>query len=352
MKKKIIIKEWLQAILFALVTVVLVRAFLVEAFTIPTSSMEKTLNVGDFIFVSKLSYGPRVPITPLSFPFTHQNIPGTSLQSFLTWIQIPYFRLPGTSHIKHNDIIVFNYPMETPIPVDHRTHYVKRCIALPGDIFEIREGNVFINDSLIQSPKDSQRNYIVRSEKRGIDADTLAMLDITEGGMISGKGDYMFALTSSAADYFKKSADITEVKTYFEKKGAYSEYIFPHNINYPWNVDNFGQLKIPKANDSVEININTLPLYERIISIYENNKLEIKHDSVFVNEKAITHYTFKMNYYFMMGDNRHNSADSRFWGFVPEDHIVGKAVIVLFSVDKEKSFFSMFKWNRFFKSIE
>jgi signal peptidase I len=342
----------LLAILFASVTVILVRAFLFEAYTIPSSSMEKTLEVGDFIFVSKISYGPRVPITPLSFPFTHQNFPFTSLPSYLTWIQIPYHRLPGTDTIRRNDIVVFNYPMETYVPVDHRTHYVKRCIALPGQLLEIRNGDIYINDSLSAPPVKAQHEYLVRTKREGIHPDSIALLEITEGGRISGKGHYMFTLTDEKYEQLRQATYIQEIKKYIEKPGVQSEEIFPHDKNYSWNRDNFGPLLVPKKGDSVAINLETLPLYHRLITVYEGNEVMIENDSVFINKKAVTHYTFKMNYYFMMGDNRHNSVDSRYWGFVPEDHIVGKAVMTLLSIDKEKGFFSMFKGGRFFKSVE
>lgn len=352
MKKKSAIREWIQALIVALITVMFVRGFLFEAYTIPTSSMEETLKTGDFILVNKFTYGARLPITPITFPFTHQTFPFTDIKSYSTLFQFNYHRLPGTSSIKRNDVVVFNYPMETTIPVDHRIHYVKRCVALPGDKLEIKDGEIYINDSIEIRPVESQHNYIVRTQKKGLHPDTLEKFDITEGGMISAKGDYMFALTKEKANQLKKQNAVVEIKPYIEKKGAYSEYIFPHHKNYSWNSDNLGPFTIPRKGDTIEVNLNTLPLYERILSVYEENIIAIKHDSVFINGKSATNYILKMNYYFMMGDNRHNSADSRFWGFVPEDHITGKAVSVLFSIDKEASLFNKIKWNRCFKSIE
>lgn len=351
MKKKSALKEWLHALLFALITVILVRAFLIEAYTIPTSSMEKTLEVGDFILVNKTSYGSRIPFTPLAFPFTHQTFPFTEIKSYSTLLQLPYKRI-AKSDVNRNDIVVFNYPMETTIPVDHRTHYVKRCVALPGDTLKITNDTIYINNIPEILPAYAQLKYLVRTKKKGINPNILEQLNIREGGMVSGKGDYMFSLTDTMIKQLRKQESISEIMPYYEKSGMFSEYIFPHNNKYLWNEFNYGPIIIPRKGDSIEINLNTLALYERLISVYEDNVLTIKHDSVFINGKATTHYKFKMDYYFMMGDNRHNSADSRFWGFVPENHIVGKAVMILFSVDKEASFFSKIKWNRCFKSIE
>ena len=352
MKRRSAIKEWFHAVLFALVTVIIVRGFFIEAFTIPSPSMEKTLQVGDFILVSKLSYGARIPITPLSVPFAHQTLPFTNSKSYLDWFHFPYLRLPGTSEIKRNDIIVFNYPMETDLPIDHRTHYVKRCIAMPGDTLEIKEGKVFINAFLSIEPEYSQFNYLIKTDKPGLEDSTLKKLNITEGGRISVKGDYMLAMTKANAEILTQMKQVKDVKIYSDKKGSYSDFIFPHNDKFPWNIDFFGPLVIPQKGDSVEINLKNIALYERIITRYEENTLSIIHDSIYINNKPTSHYKFKMNYYFMMGDNRHNSADSRFWGFVPENHIVGKAVYILLSINKEAEGRSKIRWDRCFTKLQ
>ena len=351
MKKKSTIKEWLKAILLAFITIVLVRAFLFEAVTISSASMEKSLLTGDYILVSKLAYGPRLPNTLLSLPFTHQRFPFTeNTNSYLDWIKIPYTRLFGSCNIKHNDIVIFNYPMEDEHPVDHRTYYVKRCVAVAGDTLEVREGQVYVNNKYSDVPDKLQFNYKVLANVDTVNSDSLTRLGITEGGRMHNKGEYWFTLNIENVDKLKKMDHITSVEPLLEKKGSYSDYMFPENEHFLWNVDFFGPIYVPKTGDSVKLDIESLPLYQRIISIYEKNNLRINKDSIFINNKYSTSYTFKMNYFFMMGDNRHNSADSRFWGFVPEDHIVGKTLFVLLSIDKSDTG-SKIRWDRWFKGV-
>ncbi len=351
MKKKSTIKEWIKAILFAFITIILFRVFFFEAFTIPSPSMEKSLLTGDYVLVSKLSYGPRLPNTLLSFPFAHQRLPFTeNTNSYLNWIKIPYKRLFGSPDIEHNDVVVFNYPMESEHPVDQRVYYIKRCVAVSGDTLEIREGQVYINGKYNDVPEKLQFNYKILTDTDSIDSDALTKLGITEGGKMHNNGEYWFTLNTENVDKIKQVAHVTSVTPLLEKKGSYSDYMFPENEHFLWNVDFFGPIYIPKAGDSVKLTIESLPLYERIISIYEKNELRVNKDSVFINNIYSTHYTFKMNYFFMMGDNRHNSADSRFWGFVPEDHIVGKTVLVLLSIDKSDTG-SNIRWDRWFKYL-
>lgn len=344
-------REWLKAIVFALVLVLIVRLFLFQVFTVPTPSMEKTLLPGDFVFVSKVHYGARMPITLLSFPFVQQTLPFTqACKSYLDRIQFPYWRMPGFSEIKRNDVVVFNYPNEDEIPIDHRSYFVKRCVALPGDKLEIKQGLLYVNDTAETRSDKIQFNYHVKAGTTGINQNLLDSLDITEGGRISKGGDYSFSLTPQKAEALKKLPGIKMVKIFCEKQGSFAEYIFPNDDNIKWNEDWFGPLRVPKKNDSVQTDAVHLPLYKRIIEVHEHNKLEVRNDSVFINDKYSRYYLIKMNYYFMMGDNRHNSADSRFWGFVPENHIVGKAMYVLLSLNKGNSGLS--RWNRWFTKIE
>lgn len=313
--------------------------------------MEKSLLTGDYILVSKLSYGPRVPNTLLSFPFAHQRLPFTeNINSYLDWISIPYKRLFGSPDIERNDIVVFNYPMEDEHPIDQRIYYIKRCVAISGDTLEIRNGQVYINNTYNDVPEKLQFNYKILADTDTIDSDTLTKLGITEGGKMHNKGEYWFTLNIENVDKVKQIAHVSSVEALLEKKGSYSDYMFPDNDHFLWNVDFFGPIYIPKAGDSVQLNIESLPLYERIISVYEKNILRFSNDSIFINDKYSTRYTFKMNYFFMMGDNRHNSADSRFWGFVPENHIVGKTVLVLLSIDKSDAG-SNIRWDRWFKTV-
>ncbi len=351
LKKKSVIKEWIKAVAFALLTILLIRVFFLEAFTIPSASMEKSLMTGDYILVSKVSYGPRIPNTLISFPFVHQRLPFTeNTKSYSDWIELPYMRLFGTPSVKHNDVVVFNYPMEQDFPVDQRTYYVKRCVGLAGDTLEVQNGQVYINNKYNDVPQNLQFNYRVQCDNDTIDSDAIVKAGIREGGKMRNKGEFWFNLTLEAALKMKHLSHVTSIKPLLEKKGNYCDYIFPANENFMWNVDFWGPVYIPKAGDSVKVNIENLPLYERIINIYEKNDLKISNDSVFINHKYSTSYKFKMNYYFMMGDNRHNSTDSRFWGFVPEDHIVGKAVAVILSIDKSNK--TTIRSDRWFKSVK
>jgi signal peptidase I len=352
LKKSSTIKEWSKAILFAFVTILVFRVFCFEAFTIPSSSMERSLLTGDYVIVSKLSYGPRIPFTPLSFPLAHQRMPFTeNTNSYLDWIQLPYMRLFGSPDVERNDIVVFNYPMEDDRPIDQQTFYIKRCVAISGDTLEVRDGQVYINGIYSDEPEKLQFNYKVQADTDTLNSDSISSLGITEGGKMRNKGEYWFTLNMENVERLKKVKHVANVSVLMEKKGTYSDYMFPENEHFLWNVDFFGPVYVPKAGDSVKLSIDSLPLYERIISVYEHNELTTSNDSIFINGKHASHYTFRMNYFFMMGDNRHNSADSRFWGFVPEDHIVGKTVLTLMSIDKSDGS-SKLRGDRWFKPVK
>lgn len=337
--------------MYAFVTIILFRVFCFEAFTIPSASMEGSLLTGDYVIVSKLSYGPRLPNSILSVPFAHQRLPFTEdTPSYLTWLQLPYMRLFSAPDIAHGDVVVFNYPRESDHPVDQRTYYIKRCMGLPGDTLELREGQVYINRQYSDYPDKLQFKYKIKIAGDTINSDTLTAMGITEGGKMRNKGEYWLTLSSDNISRIKILPEVKEVSPMLEKKGTYSDYMFPENEHFIWNVDNFGPLYIPREGDSVKLSVDSLSLYERIIQVYEENDLLVRNDSIFINEKHVTHYQFKMNYYFMMGDNRHNSADSRFWGFVPEDHVVGKTVLVLMSIKRSEEGSSL-RWDRWFNRV-
>jgi signal peptidase I len=404
-KKNSAFIEWLDALIFAVVAVTLINIFFFQNFRIPTGSMEKSLLIGDHLFVSKLSYGPRIPNTPLSFPFTQHTLPILRTKSYLEWIHRPYKRLAGFRKIKNNDIVVFNFPAGDTVvfenqvqsyysivrsqasslreleksqldstidvdyyrnrarqmvhdnktivyrPVDRRDNYIKRCVGIPGDILEIKNGKLLINDKE-QGPFEHQQfNYMVNTNSR-INPKAFDRLDISNADRHTFSTNfYVLPLAEDKAGKLEKFKNVESVQKILREPGEYAEYIFPHDPIYPWNEDNFGPLTIPAKGVTVQLTPETLPLYERIIEAYEKNDLEVIKDQILINGNPANEYTFKMDYYWLMGDNRHDSADSRFWGFVPEDHIVGKPVIVWLSLDKDKRFLGKIRWKRFFKII-
>jgi len=345
------VKEWVKAIILATVLIILFRMFCYEAFTIPSQSMEKSLLTGDYIIVSKLSYGPRLPLTLLSLPFIHQRFPfSNNTKSYLDWIKLPYRRLGGPPDVKINDIIVFNYPMDEEHPIDQKNYFVKRCVAVSGDTLEVRRGLVYVNGVGTDRKANLQFSYKVVTDLDTIDSGVLRKLEIVDGGRLIDRGEFSFTMSAENADTLKKQPHIKSVRPLLEKKDIYNNYLFPENDYFLWNIDNYGPIYVPKAGDSIRLTLDSLPLYKKIISVYENNDLQIRNDSIFVNNKYSIYYKFKMNYYFVMGDNRHNSVDSRFWGFLPEDHIVGKVVVVLMSIKKSDEGNSI-RPNRWFKPI-
>ncbi|MCX6284564.1 MAG: signal peptidase I [Bacteroidetes bacterium] len=381
--KKTAVREWVDAIIFAVIAASIIRIFFFEAYTIPTSSMEKTLLVGDYLFVSKVSYGPKVPNTPLSFPFVHHTLPLTeSTKSYLEWISLPYYRFPGFSSIKNMDVVVFNYPdgdtLSTKLqstmsyyqlvrqygrdavwnnkqsigeiiarPVDKRENFIKRCIGIPGDTIRIIDSKVFINGKPEQNPGKRQFKYIVRTDGNPINTMNLEKLGITEPPQTFNNGDYELTLSDEALEGIRQFSNVKSIELEISPKGQWDPNIFPFDSTYRWNVDNFGPLWVPKAGITFKINSSNIMFYKRIIGVFEGNDLKIRDGKIFINGKETGSYTFRMNYYWMMGDNRHNSMDSRYWGFVPEDHVVGKASFVWLSMDPNKSLFEgKIRWSK------
>jgi signal peptidase I len=380
--------EWIDAIIFAVIAASFIRMFFIEAYTIPTSSMEKSLLVGDYLFVSKVAYGPKTPNTPISFPFVHNTMPlsGTK-KSYVEWVKRPYKRLEGFGSIKNNDVVVFHFPEGDTValfmqsqsyyqlvrsygrqrvwteprsfgeiithPVDKRENYIKRCIGLPGDVIQINRGDVQVNGQPQKKFEGIQYTYLIRTNGTAINPRALDRLNIAlDDRNVFSSERYMFPLTSENAEALKGFANVVEVEKLEEEPGEWDPMVFPHNKRYPWNVDNFGPLTIPAKGQTVQLNSETLPLYERIIRVYEGNELDIQNNSIIINGQAADSYTFKMDYFWMMGDNRHNSADSRMWGFVPEDHVVGKASFIWLSINKDKSFPQNVRLRRMFQFIK
>ena len=359
-KEKSEIKSWFNAILFAVVAATILRTFLIEAYTIPTSSMEKSLLIGDFLFVSKVSYGPRVPMTPIAFPLVHHTLPFTKkTPAYLKWIQLNYYRMKGLGDVERNDCVVFNYPADDALhperPIDKKENYIKRCVGIPGDVIEIKNTDLYVNGEpqTISEKMRNQFRYFVKTDGTLFSERTLNKYNIYEGQILSRNGDYELILNDESLAAIKRFTFVKKVEKIVIDKGVKvnsPELIFPED-NFNWNLDNFGPLKIPQAGSQVDISADNVELYRRIIETYENNKLEIVDGEIYINDKLASTYTFKMDYYWMMGDNRHNSLDSRYWGFVPEDHVVGKALFIWMSWDKNKNGINKIRWNRLFNAI-
>ncbi|MBI5219441.1 MAG: signal peptidase I [Bacteroidia bacterium] len=346
------LKDWLNAVLIALLILLFFRIFIGQSVTIPSSRMEKSVMTGDHLFINKLKYGTRLPITLLTIPFTDNTIPFTEAPSYLGWIQLPYFRLPGFSKIKRNDLVAFNYPYENDVPVDFKTVYVKRCIALPGDSLIIYNKNIFINQIQLQTDSENvqYRYRVVVKKGKSPGKDFWGKYEISEGGFIT---DYVYDynITLKNAARIEKDSMITDVRLLRQNPGQSSKIYFPNDAFFNWNPDYFGPVKIPRAKDTLSLSIKNLPVYRRIIEVYEKNKMEVSDEKILINDAETYSYVVKQNYYFVLDDNRDDAKDSRYWGFLPEDHIIGKASFVWFSFDKNKSGFGNIRWSRFFKSL-
>jgi len=389
-KKNHAVVEWLDALIFALIAVTFINIFLFQNFNIPTASMEKSLLVGDNLFVSKVHYGPRVPQTPLSFPLVQHTLPlSKDRNSFLKWIQKDYRRLKGFNSIKNNDVVVFNYPEGDTVctawqsnysyysfvrdvgrervwtdenyfgrivdrPVDKRENFIKRCVGISGDSIQVIDNQLYVNGSKQELLNGLQFTYSVQTNGTKINQVKMenygiAIVDIKYNASNSTYDN--LPLTTEIAAEIKKLPNVVDVTRNTFPSNSWEKGTFPYSENFKWNRDNYGPIWIPKRGETVTINLNNLPLYERLIDVYEENDLSVKDGAIYINDEEVSTYTFKMDYFWMMGDNRHNSADSRYWGFVPEDHIVGKPLFVYISFDKEKKFPFNIRWKRMMTKI-
>lgn len=386
-EKRDALNDWLDAIIFAVIVVTFINMFFVQAFKIPSSSMEGTLYTGDHLFVSKLTYGPKVPQTPLTIPFTHNVIFGH--ESYSTLIRNDYRRLKGFRDVRRGDCVVFNFPHGDTVltqapgedyyywersvgkeraiaqagpvivrPSDKTDHYVKRCVALPGDTLSVRDGLVFIDGVRQEVYPGVQMTYSVVTAGERINSRTLEKLGLNTGELYFDEnlpGYPAMPLTAAMVDEVKGYPVVKSVEPNVDVfppdfPDSYLS-LFPFTPEYKWTRDNYGPLWIPKKGVTVALDEGNLPLYRRIISVYEGNELRVEDGKIFINGERTDNYTFKQDYFFMMGDNRHNSLDSRYWGFVPEDHIVGRPALVWLSTDRNRKFPGNIRWGRFFKFV-
>ena len=379
--------DWLDAIIFAVVVVTFINTFFFQAFKIPSSSMESSLYTGDHLFVSKLAYGPKLPQTPLTIPFTHNVIGGK--ESYSTLIQSDYRRLKGFGKVKTGDYVVFGFPHGDTVltkapaddyymavrtigreqvirqygplkvrPADKKDHYVKRCVAVAGDTLEIRDGQVYVNGIAQENWPGVQNSYKVVTNGQRINPVVLDKIGLNTGELGYHSGLPGYPQMPLTAEMLKSVEKLPNVVSVDQNVDVYPpDYpdsfmtIFPFSPSYEWTRDNLGPLWIPKKGVEVELSEENLPLYERIITAYEGNTLNVKNGTIYINGEEAHTYTFRQDYYFMMGDNRHNSLDSRYWGFVPEDHIVGKPALIWLSIDGNKKFPKNIRWRRFFKFV-
>ncbi len=408
------VMSWVDALVFALVAVYFINLFFFQNYVIPSSSLEKSLLTGDYLFVSKVSYGPRIPETPLTMPLTQHTLPLFQCKSYIEWPHWDYRRVKGLGKVQLNDIVVFNYPAGDTIcsneryqaydyyqmcyqigyqvyperpnpdsltqeqlpqyfntiyqagrqtilqnqaeygmidtrPTDRRENYVKRCVGLPGQTLQIKDRIIYINGKANKEPDYVQYTYHVKL-KQSLDDDIMKDLGITMEDLMSLNTQGYMPLTNFAAQELKKRTDLVESITL--NTDATDLDIYPLNGNMHWTRDNYGPIWIPAKGQSIDLTLKNLPIYERPIRTYEGNKLEVKDGKIYINDQPATKYTFKMDYYWMQGDNRHNSLDSRYWGFVPEDHIVGKPIFIWWSSDPDRHGFSGIRWNRLFRFVD
>ncbi len=395
-------RDWLDAIVFALVAAMIIRSFCIELYNIPSSSMEKSLLVGDHLVVSKLSYGPRASMTPLAVPLVHNVLPGTngSVESYSKLIKMPYHRYPGLTHVKRYDAVVFNYPDGDTMcsaqlsnrsyhelvrnygeeavredrvwneygerieigkirvrPVDKRENFIKRCIGLPGEEVQIKNQEVYINGAKMDNPEEVQFTYAVLFNEIALPQRVLQQMGVSNEDIARaeqqraymGTPYYILPLTREKASRMASKYEVVDVQPLVQTVDSThgNTDLFPYIDTLFWTVDNYGPVHIPAKGETLQLNLQTLPFYRRVIEVYEGNKLEVKDGQIYINGQPTTSYTCQQNYYWMMGDNRHNSVDSRYWGFVPEDHLVGKALTIYFSWDKDRS---KIRWNRFLRN--
>ncbi|MCF0164847.1 MAG: signal peptidase I [Bacteroidales bacterium] len=387
-EKHNVLLDWLDAIIYAVIVVTFINIFFFQAFKIPSSSMESSLMTGDYLFVDKLCYGPRLPQTPLSIPFMHNTLPGGKKESYSTALQFDYKRIAGFGKVERDDYVVFNFPHGDTIlrrvpaddyythvrlngreytqrqfgpvvarPYDKADHYVKRCVAVAGDTLSVVDGFVYVNGKKQKAYDGIQLTYKIETDGTAINSKILSNAGVSTAECWFDQnlpGYPAMPLTDNALSIISKLPNVKSVNanvdTYPADFPDSPQMLFPF-VEMKWTRDNYGPIWIPAKGATVDLTLENLPLYSRIISSYEQNSLEVKDGTIYINGEAADSYTFKLDYYFMMGDNRHNSLDSRYWGFVPETHIVGKPAVIWLSTDSSDHFPRNIRWKRLFKFL-
>ncbi len=388
-EKKNVWLEWLDAIVFALIVSSFIKVFFFESYVIPTSSMERSLMIGDYLFVNKYKFGPRVPETPIAFPLVHNRMPVIGGESYLSSVRNPYRRLKGIREVQRDDKVVFSFPNGDTVlsqmpevdyyyyvrmygreytqrtygpiivrPDDRKDNYVKRCVAIAGDSLEVVNGKVFVNGIAQKNYPGIQNSYTVYTNGTKINPKLIEEMGLNPDEILYDNTLPGYSYLPLNEDEVEKIKTLGNVQDVRQNVDVYPPdfpdsplMIFPFSENFKWTKDNYGPIWIPKAGATVDLTLENLPLYQRVITSYEHKKLDVKDGKIFIDGKEALKYTFEMNYYFMMGDNRHNSLDSRYWGFVPESHIVGTPSIIWFSKTNYQPFPKNIRWNRIFKFV-
>mgnify|MGYP000161713415 FL=1 len=361
--------EWVSSIAFAIIAATLVHTYFMRPYTIPTSSLEKSLLIGDYLFVSKFHFGARVPMTPLALPMVHDSIPLTDKGSYNKQVQLPYMRLPGLQKIKRNEIVVFNWPADslkwmwndnsgkfTYKPIDKKTNYVKRCVAIAGDSLQIINGDIYINGERSIMPDRAKPQFfheVILNNGQTLSKRSVEVrYNVREYGR-NAAGNLVLNVTDEEAALVRKNPAVKSITKLLDPAGKFDKRVFPHDSQYPWTQDNFGPIYIPKKGETVVLDHKSIPFYKHLIEEYEHHEnVTFNGDEVFINGERVTNYTFKQDYYWMMGDNRQSSLDARFWGYVPFDHVVGKPVFIWMSWETNgDGIKNKIRWERLFTTV-
>lgn len=346
-KNKGTFTDWIKALIIAFILLFFIHLFIFQSFSVVNTEMEKTVFSGDYVLVNKLAWGTRSPVTLLSFPFFDDTIPFIHRCSYLPLIQLPPWRLPGYSHIRRNDLVAFNYPEDTDLPIDKRKKCIMRCVGLPGDKINIKNEQLFVNGEKQNNPRTVQFNYYVIPAPGRKIKPLLNKYEIKEGSRLGNK--FLLTMTQAKAQRIKRDSLVQSVEPVINTQPDIT--VYPQKNLFNWNIDNFGTVIVPKAGKKLKLSKKNIEIYRKVIEVYEKNTLAVRGNDFYINNDKCTSYKVKNNYYFVLDDNRGNAKDSRYWGFLPENHIIGKPVMVWYSVYKNKAGYSEYRWKRLFRRL-